>query len=627
MDCLKSNRTIPVSYPCTIPILTFIRKMIRYLQSKRKWQKCLLLSDKRKQEGNDLIPLFYGSVFAASLLCSAIYVYIWHKHFDVNFAMIFAFVPVSCMGYLIYSLSENMRDAVIGIKLTYVGGCFLQFFFLFSILNLCQVEIRNWLRLLLFSLCVVLFASVLTIGYMDLFYQNISFSMVDRVSVLERDYGWMHTVFYAVVILFFTVGIVTICHSCLKKKQVPRTILYLIVIPDVICMLSFFVGRRLYSRIDVVPLGYVLAQILYIIIANRMTLYDVADTVIDSMVQERQLGYVSFDFRNRYLGSNETARLLMPELEFLAVDDVLGDQPFEKKLRHFLDSFRKDPERKVFLHVLHSKDGNEENDRFFNVNVNYLYDGSRKKGYLITFTDDTANRKYVRLLDTYNEKLQSEVEQKTRHIIVMHDNLIMSLAMMVESRDNSTGGHIKRTSVGVRILIDEIRKEGKIGLSEEFCRDVVKAAPMHDLGKIAVDDAVLRKPGRFTAEEYEKMKQHAPEGARVIHQILLQTDDDSFKIVAENVAHYHHEWWDGSGYPQGLSGEEIPMEARIMAIADVYDALVSKRVYKEAFDFEKANSIILDGMGTQFDPGLKSIYEKARPRLESYYKELSAHAS
>lgn len=143
---------------------------------------------------------------------------------------------------------------------------------------------------------------------------------------------------------------------------------------------------------------------------------------------------------------------------------------------------------------------------------------------------------------------------------------------------------------------------------------------MHDLGKIAVDDAVLRKPGRFTPEEYEKMKRHAAEGARVIHEILLNTDDGSFKTLAENVAHYHHERWDGSGYPENLSGESIPIEARIMAIADVYDALVSKRVYKEAFDFEKADSIIMEGMGSQFDPGLRGIYENARPRLEAYYK-------
>ena len=145
---------------------------------------------------------------------------------------------------------------------------------------------------------------------------------------------------------------------------------------------------------------------------------------------------------------------------------------------------------------------------------------------------------------------------------------------------------------------------------------------MHDLGKIAVDDAILRKPGRFTPEEFEKMKAHAAEGQKIVHQILEGTDDDYFRQIAENVAHYHHERVDGSGYPTGLKGDEIPIEARIMAIADVYDALVSKRVYKEKMSFEDANKIILDGMGTQFDKNLEKYYLAARSKLEKYYEGL-----
>ena len=142
---------------------------------------------------------------------------------------------------------------------------------------------------------------------------------------------------------------------------------------------------------------------------------------------------------------------------------------------------------------------------------------------------------------------------------------------------------------------------------------------MHDLGKIAVDDDILRKPGRFTPGEYDQMKRHAAEGARIVHEILEGTEDEDFRRIAENVAHYHHERWDGSGYPEGLRGEEIPLEARIMAVADVYDALVSKRVYKDSMPFDKADAIILSGMGTQFDPALQPFYAAARPKLEAYY--------
>ena len=145
---------------------------------------------------------------------------------------------------------------------------------------------------------------------------------------------------------------------------------------------------------------------------------------------------------------------------------------------------------------------------------------------------------------------------------------------------------------------------------------------MHDLGKITVDDAVLRKPGRFTPEEFEQMKKHAPEGARIVKQILEGTDNVEFMNIAVNVAHYHHERMDGSGYPEGLKGEEIPFEARIMAIVDVYDALVSKRVYKDSMSFEQADQIIIESMGKHFDKALEPYYIKARPKFENYYKSI-----
>ena len=203
----------------------------------------------------------------------------------------------------------------------------------------------------------------------------------------------------------------------------------------------------------------------------------------------------------------------------------------------------------------------------------------------------------------------------------MHEKLVLGMATMVEGRDASTGGHIKRTSKVVELIVNEMIKDDSLFNHHRFYINVIKAAPMHDLGKISVDDAVLRKPGKFTEEEYNAMKQHSPEGARIVKEILEGSSDDYFKQIAIHVAHYHHERWDGSGYPEGLKGEEIPLEARIMAIADVYDALVSKRVYKDEFSFEKANEIILDGMGKQFDPGLEKYYLLARSKIEQFYSD------
>ncbi len=568
------------------------------------------------------VIIFYYSLIVISVIFSVIYIYMWHKHFNSCFTIIFTLVPISCLGYAFYANATTLEGSLTAIKITYIGGCFLQLFIVLSIFSLCGISIPRLVRTAMFAVCAACYGSVLTTEHTGIFYKKVSFEMQGGHGVLIRTYGPMHTVFYIILCTLFMVGFAVIIYSWFKKEQVPRGMLILLIVPDAICILSFFIVKGLLSYVDVVPVGYCIAELVFLLIAYRVNLYDISDTVIDSMVHEWNIGYASFDFRYRYLGSNGIAKSLIPVLNDLAVDQKLGFGVKEKKLRGYLDAFKSNPQDNNFELHIPDPDGDPEKDRYYKVSVNDLYDGRRKRGYIVAFSDDTANKKYINLLDGYNAKLQTEVNEKTRHIVEMHDNLIMSLAMMVESRDNSTGGHIKRTSEGVRILIREIRRDGTLSLSDEFCRDVVKAAPMHDLGKIAVDDAVLRKPGRFTPEEYEKMKQHSAEGARVIHEILRNTDDESFKIIAENVAHYHHERWDGKGYPEHLSGEAIPIEARIMAIADVYDALVSKRVYKEAFDYQKADSIIMEGMGTQFDPGLKHIYEMSRPYLEEYYESV-----
>jgi putative two-component system response regulator len=144
---------------------------------------------------------------------------------------------------------------------------------------------------------------------------------------------------------------------------------------------------------------------------------------------------------------------------------------------------------------------------------------------------------------------------------------------------------------------------------------------MHDLGKVGVDDKVLRKPGRLTPEEFAIMQTHVIKSANLVDNILQGVEEEHFIQVARNVAKYHHEKWNGKGYPENLEGEAIPLEARIMAIADVYDALVSKRCYKESMSFEEAEKVMLESMGSHFDPNLKQVFVLSKQRLEEYYKQ------
>ena len=134
-----------------------------------------------------MIFLFYGGMFIASLICTAIYIYMWHRHFDVNLTMIFTLVPITCLGYALYALSENLREAVLANKIVYIGGCFLQLFILFSILTLCRIDVNRWLRIALYTACAVVFASVLSVGYNDLFYRSYRFRVVGGISYFTKE--------------------------------------------------------------------------------------------------------------------------------------------------------------------------------------------------------------------------------------------------------------------------------------------------------------------------------------------------------------------------------------------------------------------------------------------------------
>ena len=566
-----------------------------------------------------MVTLFYDITFILSLVLSLVYIIIWHKHFDVHITLIYAVVPIVCMAYPLMARAESFEAAFMANRLSYICACFLMPIIMLSVFSLCKIKLHRLLRLGLFILSTVIYLFAIQADHLQLFYKSITMERIDGVNVFHKDYGIMHDVFLGMIFLYFAMSLGAMIYSLAKNKQVSRKNIMLLFLPIVVSMLCFFGGRFLTDRVELLPAGLVFAQCVYLIIAHRLALYDITDTGVDSMVERGDTGFISFDFGFNYLGSNETAKAILPGLQELTVDSPLSEyRPVYDLIMPWLKAFATDPE--------HDKLYYKSGDSIYLVSITNLINGTHRRGYQLYLTDDTQNQKYIDLINRYNTSLQEEVDEKTAHLVEMHDRLITSMAAMVESRDNSTGGHIKRTSEDVRILVEEMQKDPAMPLTESFCRCIVKAAPMHDLGKIAVDDAVLRKPGRFTDEEYAKMKVHAAEGARIVHEVLEGTDDEEFRHIAENVAHYHHERWDGSGYPEGLKGEEIPLEARIMAIADVYDALVSKRVYKDSMSFDKADAIIMEGMGKHFDKQLEPYYVSARSRLEAYYTSLAQAA-
>lgn len=221
--------------------------------------------------------------------------------------------------------------------------------------------------------------------------------------------------------------------------------------------------------------------------------------------------------------------------------------------------------------------------------------------------------------DLTQQELADNLAARNERIKTMQTGVIIGIANLIESRDSSTGTHVKNTSNYVGMLAQAAKEAGIYPetIDDSFIQLVVSAAPLHDIGKISVPDYILRKPGKLTDEEYEIMKTHTIEGGKMIHQVIEDTNDEEYIKVAYDVATYHHEKWNGKGYPEGLAGEDIPISARIMAIADVYDALIMERVYKKPFPIEKALSIIEEDAGSHFDPVLAPLFvEMMRNKLK-----------
>jgi Response regulator containing a CheY-like receiver domain and an HD-GYP domain len=213
-------------------------------------------------------------------------------------------------------------------------------------------------------------------------------------------------------------------------------------------------------------------------------------------------------------------------------------------------------------------------------------------------------------LEEYSNNLQQLVERKTETIEKLNHVTISTIISVIGTRDQETNGHIKRTSAYVLAIAEALRNRNLFmdELSDESIEQLKRSAPLHDVGKVGIKDAILNKPGKLNDEEFAEMKRHSIIGGDAFHDARLMMNEPSFLDMAEQLARSHHEKWNGMGYPDGLAGNDIPFFARIMAIADVYDALISKRPYKAPMTHEVAVKIIMEGKGTHFDPVITGVF-------------------
>lgn len=561
----------------------------------------------------------YAITFLISILMLLMLIYVGHKQNITFYIMMFTVITVSNMGYYAVSCAKSLEAAIVGLRMEYLGGTVVPFILFICALRLCHIKFPRIATIGVFSLSMVSLYLACTVGNGDNYYKSISIGRENGMTYLSKEYGPMHKIY--MIYLFGTIALIygVLIYSLFKMRVSKRVSLGLM-FATTMTVVMYVAKRIIGTELELISIAYVIDELIIIMLTRRIGMYEVSESIATSLSEHSNYGYIVFDNRGRYVGCNETATKYLPEVSKLKVDKKLEEADAPTLYAHICDHLDE---------FTHEKEHDEScecyiktSDKVIKCSLKNLYYGinDKKVGHIIELTDYTQQQKYLDLLNNYNAKLEESVREKTEHIGKLQDKMVLGMADMIEDRDNNTGGHIKRTSEVVRIFTTELIQHDKdYGCSREFLNYVVKAAPMHDLGKIAVDDKILRKPGKYTPEEYEEMKKHSAKGAQIVERLLDGAQDDKFTKIAINVAHYHHEKWNGEGYPRGLAGIGIPLEARIMALADVFDALVSKRCYKEKMDYDTAFRIIEESLGSHFDAELGKMFIKCRPKLEAYY--------
>lgn len=560
-----------------------------------------------------IVSALYLVAFLVSIVNLVVLFAISSRRNSAYYILTFVTMSISNVGYYALSLAQNVEEAVLANKFIYFGGCFLPLYLFLCVASLCKFKTKGWWIGFLGGLTCVVMGFVFSIGYVPYYYESVSFSRVGGIARLDKVYGPAHMLYYLLLACCVLSILSVIGYSFLKQKKVSYKNTVYIALLVIFNVFVYAAQKYVDNYIDLLPFSYLVSEWALMYLLRKIQMYDVSNCVVQNT---EKYGYIVFDEEKNFLSANDIAMCHFPSLADLKVDYPVpaSNEVIYNHIGKWLDACDKNGEDESYFY------SGEEIE--LKCSVNYIRHGrgDKKIGYLVEIIDETQQVEYIKLLNNYNTELEAAVLEQTEQLSEMQDKLILGMADLLESRDSNTGGHIKRTSTGVRIFVDELQKhKEKYPVSAQFYKYVIKAAPMHDLGKIAVDDSILRKPGRYTEEEFNVMKVHSAKGAEIVANLLEDIDDGEFAKIAENVAHYHHEKWNGKGYPEQLKGEEIPLEARIMALADVFDALVSKRCYKEQMTFDEAFKIIEESLGSHFDPQLGKIFLQCRSRLEAYY--------
>lgn len=522
-------------------------------------------------------------------------------------------IPIVILGYWLKSRVTTSEAAEMAFCFIYLDSTVLLMVSFFAMTHTFGLHVKARYKLLGYGIALIHAAVVWVSFGTNLYYRSLTVTVKDAGSVTKMTSGPLKIIhlIYLIIVMGAIAGTMIVMYF--KKGTHSRKLLHNYSFMAALFVIVYAAECAINVDFSLLPYLYAAASVYIAVNYDHMHLHDISSIVSQQQKYSNRRGYVALNRQLDFMSCNERAFAFVPFLEKQYVDEKLPEG--EKFFSDMLTKYKKDGTVSKKFSVGDMVCICEISE------ISFRRDG-KIQGYLFDFRDATEEQRTLDIMKSYNETLSAEVTQKTQNIVDIQRKITIGMANIIENRDDNTGGHVKRTSDVMAVLVEEIQKRGNLKVDEQLAEDIVRAAPMHDLGKISVDTSILCKQGRLTDEEYAIMKLHAEKSGEMVHILLDGVEEEHFVNVAFNIARYHHERWDGKGYPEGLVGSMIPIEARLMAVADVYDALVSTRCYKKAMGFQEAKEIMLEGMGSQFDPNLRGIFLSCVDRLEKYYQSL-----
>jgi len=559
-----------------------------------------------------------SNIYAGALLISlGCLVYLSQKKdrpVDRYYWTVMILIPVIILGYWLKTKVHTPEAAMIAFSFIYVDSTILLAVAYFSIMRSIRAKVSALSKVAIYGITIFHLFTIWLSKDNNLYYETIELINTGSGTATKMVSGPLKITHYIYLGFIFLAIINALVYGLVKKETYSKRNLWYY---SGFAILSLFV----YVYEMVVDVNFSVLPVLYTFGALLLTFcFEVFQSHnIHSLIGEKQSrtgkrGFVAFNKHKKVLGYNTQFANVFPDIEKVIIDNVISDK--FGALKDFVN-----PLLDRCIEQGNYTDTINYNGRIYSIEVSSFSLNSNYviNGYLLELSDVTEEKERIGLIEKFNERLSEVVEEKTASILDIQNSVVLGMANLVENRDNNTGGHVKRTSDVIKLLVEEAKKQQLYEIDDEKAADIVRAAPMHDLGKMYIATEILCKPGKLTDEEFLIMKSHAPKSGEMVKIILEGVEEPHFVNTAYNLARHHHERWDGRGYPEGLMGEHIPLEARIMAVADVYDALVSKRCYKEAMSFEVASKIMNDNMGSQFDPAMRPIFNACREKLEEYY--------